>query len=766
MNGISVANRYVLVAGLFAVFSAGAVCLWSCSGAAEPRIERILLISIDTCRADYLSCYGHQAETTPNIDAVAREGVLFRNVASPVPLTLPAHCSMLTGTTPLHHGVHDNLGQQLSAQSLTVAETLKEYGFTTGAIVSAFVLDSKFGLDQGFDSYDDQFEEKHMAGDVSERKAGEATRHAIDWLAEHQNERTFLFLHYYDPHAPFEPPEPFAAEFADSPYAGEIAYVDDCIGQVIKHLKDTGTYDSTLIIITGDHGEMLGEHGESTHGYFIYESAIKVPLIIKLPAQHALREVPDLVGLVDIVPTVCALAGIESRRGVQGRSLAHSLEGRKTTNDGRYLYCESHTPGKYNANSLLGVVTDRWKYIQTTRPELYDLANDPTEANDLALKEPNRARELQDQLRQIIEEQYAGAEADSKLALDEADVRRLESLGYVGGGEASEAFDFAQDKDDPKDLIEFHEANEQLMALVVAKDYTEAESLCQKMLTQRPDFLDGRLMIARIAKEQGKAAEAVAHLRRAIELHPESEKAHTKLGIALKAQRKLGEAVQAYRQALRINPGYANAHNHLGLALAMSGQPAEALKHLQEAVRLEPNLAQAHHNLGTALASLGKLDEAIGAYRRAVQIDPEYVEAHTHLGLALATTGRTNEALKHFREAVRLEPNSLGALTAAAWILATHPDETARDPQEAVHLAERAAELTENRRAGILDTLAAAYAAAGQFDEAVTTAQAALSLAAAAGTDRFADDIRQRLELYRQGKPFRTTVLTRAAWRP
>jgi len=246
-------------------------------------IRNVILISIDTCRADHLSCYGFGRKTTPNIDAIAQEGILFENALTPIPLTLPAHSSMLTGTYPLYHKVRDNLNHRLAESNISIAEILREHGYTTGAIVSTFVLDVQFGLSQGFDSYNDQFEEPVGPREDKERRGSEASRFACIYLEEHRDEPFFLFLHYFDPHTDYEPPEPFASEYSDDLYAGEIAYVDHCLAQVIYKLKSLDLYDSTLIIIVGDHGEGLGEHGEAEHGYFIYEGMMKVPFIIRSP---------------------------------------------------------------------------------------------------------------------------------------------------------------------------------------------------------------------------------------------------------------------------------------------------------------------------------------------------------------------------------------------------------------------------------------------------------------------------------------------------
>ncbi|MHC4215388.1 MAG: sulfatase, partial [Planctomycetota bacterium] len=314
------------------------------------EIRNVLLISIDTCRADRLSCYGYRRKTTPNIDAIAEEGILFENAITPATMTLPAHCSMLTGTIPPYHGVHDNPDYQLAESNVTLAEMLTDKGFTCGAAVSAFIMDSEFGLDQGFDVYDDRFDKEIKSLGTVERRGSELTDHAISWLQKHHNENFFLFLHYYDPHFPYEPPEPFGSKFIGNPYAGEVAYTDHCIGQVIKKLKELDLYDSTLLVITSDHGEALGEHSEGTHGYFVYQSTLKVPLIFKVPGRRKAVRITDDVSLIDIVPTICGLMEIPVPTWVQGRDLSRYFSKKSYSAPERYLYCESFIPTKYDCN--------------------------------------------------------------------------------------------------------------------------------------------------------------------------------------------------------------------------------------------------------------------------------------------------------------------------------------------------------------------------------------------------------------------------------
>ncbi len=743
----------VILLGL--VLAAGVICFLRCSSQRPKEIRNVLLISIDTCRADYLSCYGYPRQSTPHIDAFAAEGFVFENAISPVPMTLPAHSSMLTGTIPPYHGVHYNEGYQLDKSNVTLAEILKQSGFTTGGIISAFVLDSEFGIDQGFDTYNDQFEqERKTPGDISERIGAEASRLAINWLNQHKNEKFFLFLHYFDPHNDYVPPEPFASKFAGNLYAGEIAYTDHCIGLVLSKLKQLGLYDSTLIIIAGDHGEMLGEHGELSHLYFVYQSAIKVPLIFRLPGQRKSKRIEELVGIVDIVPTVCGLLGIEVPKHVQGQDLSPCLLGKVRPDRGRYIYCESLFPTKYNASSLLGVVTNRFKYIQTTRPELYDLVKDQHENNNLIKQEPHEARILQDKLAQMLEQAVRKDELDSKMELDAKSRERLASLGYVGGG-IIEDFDFDQTREDPKDLIEFHHLYMTVMALVSQEMYGEAKVSAEELVRQRPDCLVGYRQLAEIARKQKDYSGVAVNLNMVIELNPEDAKAHNNLGTVLQLQGRLDDAINHYRIALQLEPDDADVHKNLGNALNAQGKLAEAISHYRQLLQIRPDDAPTHYQLGTALQLQGKLGESITHFMEVVRLTPGSAKAHYILARALNDGGRIKEAITEFKETLRLRPNWVSPMNSLAWLLATHRENKFRNPKEAIRLAERACELTNYKDAGLVDTLAAAYAAVGRFSDAVATAEKAIKLAASTDSKEQAAKIQNRLQLYKAGQPYR-----------
>ena len=727
-------------------------------GPRRPPIRNVLLISIDTLRADHVSSYGFPRRTTPTIDAVAREGVRFRNAYSPVPATLPAHSSMLTGTLPPTHGVRDNLHARLPDASITLAEVLKARGFATAAVVSSFVLDRRFNLGQGFGSYDDRFEAVHRFHDLSERKGDEAARHAAAWLDAHGREPFFLFVHFYDPHEPYEPPEPFASQFADDKYSGEVAFADHCAGEVLDKLKELRVYDSTLIVITGDHGEMLGEHGELNHGFFVYESALRVPLVFRVPrAKVAPREVDEAVSLIDIVPTVAALVGAPPPREAQGRDLSPWLAGDGGAGGGRPLYAETVTPTRYyGAASLLAVIMDGWKYIETSRPELYDLRRDPKETANLAGEEPARAERLARELKVILAAARQKAEPAEAAALDEDARRRLESLGYLSRGAGGAEVVFDRSKEDPKDLIGFFRSDQKLSELVEDKKYAQARTLCEEMLRERPRFADCHLQMSRIAAAEGdpktalaaaaKAVElspgkeearlhlagllrgrgdldgAIAQYREALARQPDSIDARTWLGRTLADKGRFDEAVGALRSAVASGPDSAEAATQLGFALAKQGHLAEAVESYRRALALDPGSAEAHAYLGSALAAQGRLDDAIAQFGQALRARPDHAELHDWLGVALREKGRPEDALPHFREAVRLDPG-----LAAAHLDLGRALKQQGKLDEAVQEYRRALAI-DPRQAAAHNSLGSALGSQGRLAEAVREFREALRL--------------------------------------
>lgn len=657
-------------------------------------VRNVVLISIDTCRADRLSGYGYKRKSTPSIDAIASEGALFEQALSPVPLTTPAHSSMLTGTYPPYHGVRLNNGEGLAAANVTLAELLHDAGLQTAAFVGGFPLDVGFHLNQGFDVYDARFTERTEGSPSNtERTAEEVSRPAMAWLEQHAAKPFFLFLHYYDAHLPYTPPPPFGSEYADDLYAGEIAYVDSWIGQVVARLRKLDAYDDTLMIVTADHGESLGEHGERSHGYFVYQGTQHVPLIIRAPHGRVRRPIEARVSLVDIVPTVLDLVGLRIPSPVQGVSLRGLLEGTRSPVRKSPLYCESLQPTQFDCASLAAIVDGPWKFIRAPKPELYDLSHDPAEAQNLADREPAVAERLREKLEASAAEMTAAAPEHGATPADEETVKRLQSLGYVGGGATSSGSEFDPSLEDPKDFAPTFEKLEEANAWFHSNRSADAERQLLAIVEERPSLVAAHEQLAQIARQDRRLADAVSH--------------YDKIVAILGATNKVAD------------------------------------------------LAQAEFALGFALHELGRDGDSIAHYEKSLALDPDQARVHLNLGIVLQVGGKPAEAAKHYEAAIRLQPDTATALNALAWIRATSRDAGLRNGAEAVRLAESACRLTGRKIVAYLGTLAAAYAESQRFDDAVAASREALALARASGDSAVSAQIEARMALYRSHRPYR-----------
>lgn len=760
-------------------------------------IRNVLLVSIDTCRADRLSCYGYKRPTTPNIDALARKGALFKTALTPVPLTTPAHSSMFTGTYPPTHGVHLNLYDRLADSNVTLAEMLHGAGFQTAAFVAGLTLDARFGLNQGFDTYDGHFEKAEHKDCFTKRDGEQVARAGIAWLDDHAQQPFFLFLHFFDAHIHYVPHPPFTTAYPDDPYAGEIAYVDNCIGRVLDRLRELGLYDNTLVIVVGDHGESLGEHGETAHGFFIYHSTLHVPLIIRAPGCGQGLQLDGNVSLADIAPSVLDMLGLKTPVQMEGLSLRAALEGGAAPDSQRPLYCESMDPATDGCSALHGIVEGGWKYILAPRQELYDLARDPGELTNLADKQPALAQRLRHRLEEMLKKMEKSAVQFSPAAVDQETVKRLQSLGYVGGGAVPAASALDVTREDPKDFLPI---SERLFSATVrfAVDHRYEEAEKEMLAIAAP-----HQMLGDMALEQQRPADAAAEYEKLVAILGESSnlagpgsvakenlaEAHHKLGLALQATGKTADAISHYEKALQIKPNIAEAHSNLGGLLVGLGMADKAIFHYQKVLEIEPNVAEARYNLGVLLAGRGKFSEAIAEFQRAVEIKPDFAEAHNNLAAVLAGRGYFDEAIFHFKRALEIRPDNAGTpqnlamaqaklagarlaidrrrealqssprdtalLVDTAWSLAANPNASLRNGKEAVELAQRAVQLTDGMDPAALDVLAAAYAEVGRFIDAVQTANKALDLATQQNKSLLAESLHGKLRLYEAGTPFR-----------
>lgn len=609
---------------LFATASVVYIVLVRLRGPRAGRVVRnpdanVLLVTLDTTRPDRIGAYGYPKAVTPEIDGLARAGALFENAYSPVPMTLPSHTSILTGTYPLFHGIHLNGKHVLAPGAVTLAKVLKSSGCATAAFVSSFILDSRFGLAQGFDYYGDRMEDAGKVKNLdSERRAETTFRDFEAWMDRRPAGRFFAWVHFYDPHYPYEPPEPYRsdARLAD-PYDGEIAYMDHYIGEIRRLLEKKGLAESTLIILAGDHGEAFGEHGETDgHTIFAYEENIRVPLVFWSGRgfPRGLR-VAARAGLVDIFPTVLDFLKLKAPAFVQGKSLVPLLDGRRAP--ARDLYFESdYFQDVLGCAPLRGVLSGPFKYIDLPKPELYKLARDPAEKTNLAGAESGapRVEKARDTLASL-EKTLAGGGWVSGKTMSAEERKRLESLGYL----SSSAKAAAGPACDPKDRIGYWNRSLQAQKLVKENKLDEAEALLRSLFDEDPHFIPVIEDLADLLFSRKRADSLQEVFERAIAQNPESA-------------------------ALRISfAGYLVRLDHAAEALAQL-QAAEPLAGPGERELLFFTFASAY-------GRLEKLEEAVGFFRKVLDLEPENFEAARLLGTTLMRLRRFDEALEAFQAA-------------------------------------------------------------------------------------------------------------------
>jgi arylsulfatase A-like enzyme/tetratricopeptide (TPR) repeat protein len=659
----------------------------------QPPPERVVLISIDTLRADHVGAYGAENAHTRTLDALAEAGVRFETAISPAPLTLPSHTTLLTGLDPPDHGVRHNGIYRLEEGVETLATRLQQQGFATAAFVGAIVLGSRYGLSRGFDHYDDSVViERSVRGlrGFAERPANAVIDAALAWLAN-APERFFLFVHLYDPHAEYQPPPGFAAAFPGDPYAGEIAFADQQIGRLIEALDALDTVEAesaTLIVVTSDHGDSLGEHGEATHSHFVYDSTQWVPLLMRGAGLPAGRVVPGVVALRDVAPTVLDLLGVEPLPGTEQRSLLPHIRDRRT--EARVAYLETlSTQFDWDMSPLLGLRGEDWKYVRAPRSELYDLRDDPGETRNLAPKQPERVRELD----AMLERRLEGARSPIPNVKPEEEERaRLEALGYVAAVWQPDRWQTHPPGRvggrDPKDgmaaVRTVHEADKLHVegrsqeALELLLGLEDEQSAVYHTLLSTVALAVGD---ARLAEESARAATSAAPLLMA---------GHMRLGNALLMQGRSAEARAVFEGMLSLDPAAPAALTSLGMIAEWQGQVEEAIRWYERAV--EASSIEAPWRLAAVYLESGRLTDADAVLTRA---DPEsFASAMAALRLALAeaAAGRSDAARERLARGVRAHPDA-GELRLSYARLLSEAQETepAREQLEAaLTIAEKA----------------------------------------------------------------------------
>jgi arylsulfatase A-like enzyme/cytochrome c-type biogenesis protein CcmH/NrfG len=634
-----------------------------------PKPEpNVVLITIDTLRADHVGCYGYKQIKTPNIDALAADGARFERAFAVVPVTLPSHSSMLTGTYPMSSGMHDFSGNKLSSLQPTMATVLKQDGYQTGAVIAAAVLDSRFGLNQGFDFYYDHFDFSRLDEanlDEMERPGNLVADVALDWLAKNSQKKFFLWMHLYDPHFPYHPPEPYRTEYATYPYDGEIAFADEQVGRLLRFLKEKGLYQNTLIVLSGDHGESLGEHGEKTHGFFVYNATMHVPLIIRLPENSAARTVAGPVSLVDLLPTVLGEVGLQVPVQVQGRSLLPEIRGAKVESDqrtpadhDRVLYGETFLPRiHFNWSELRGSENTKYHFIDAPKPELYDLAKDPGETHNLLAEKKAVADEMRAKLLGMIREYSAGKEMAEKTALDPALMERLKALGYAGfSGGTTDLTLNGRDLPDPKDRVVTYELISDAIADSQHGRFQESIDKLKNVVKTEPGLVPGHYLQGLNYYRLKMFSEAVEELQKTVQLSPDYALAVFNLGMAQAHAGQMDAAIATLQRALQLDPTNFEAAFNLGVAFIQTEQLEPAAAAFRQSVTINPELARGHRALGETLIYLDRVDEAIPELRRAVELAPQEAEMHASLAKALTAKGLTAEADEETRRARQLAP--------------------------------------------------------------------------------------------------------------
>ncbi len=663
----------------------------------------VVLITLDTTRADALGSYGQRRPITPNLDRLAAEGTQFLQCVSSAPSTLPSHATLFTGRYPFVHGARSNAGYVLSDENTTLAEVLRAQGYRTSAEVAAPVIGGHTQLDQGFDHYHDlEFPdvqrktirvrdgEGERTVEVNEREADDITRFGLRFIRENRSEKFFLWLHYFDAHQPYSPPGRFYETSSESPYHGEIQYVDEQIGRVLKQIEGLGLRERTLVVVTADHGEALGEHDEQTHVYFVYDSTIRVPLLFWGATVPRGMRVESLSRTVDVAPTILDMLGLPPLEGVQGTSLLPLMEGESLDLElvGYGASIEPHIV--FGASIIRFVRKGQWKYIHKVEPELFDLVGDPGELEDLSGVRPEIVERLRSDLYALIEEAPQQA-SGARTAIDTETAAQLEALGYMASAPI--------------------EALDDEMALL------EVSGVDPRALTD-----DMRL----VAKAEG-----------------------------FRLTRRLEESAATYRTVIERNPESLLLLMRFSNVLGWLGEDDERFEILTRVIGLAPTTAPAYADLAHIVYKRGDPAEAERLLAASLSIDPCTASPRATLAFLAAKRDDHDRHLQLLKEGIDQCPREDGILNNYAYALATNRDEENRDGDEALRIAKQITQGDEGRRPDYLDTLACAYAEVGDFASAVRAGEEALALQGAAGDPKLIEESKAHLEQFRAGRAVR-----------
>lgn len=629
----------------------------------------VLIVTLDTTRADRIGAYGYGDVHTPTLDRLAREGVLFEQASAAAPLTLPAHSSLFTGKFPPEHGVRDNGGYFLDPAETTLAEVLKGRGYKTGAFVGAYVLDGRWGLNQGFETYADDFDlSKYKAISLGaiQRPGNEVVDRALRWLGTVDDSRFFGWVHLYDPHSPYQPPEPFKSMYPDRPYVGEIAFTDAQVGRLVSYLESRHLLERTVIVVMGDHGESLDEHGEATHGFFIYESTLHVPLIVRAPypAARGGRRVADVVRSVDVMPTVLALLDVPVPAGIEGTSVVPLLTG-ASRDMGLESYSEALYPlHHFGWSDLRAMRSGRYKVVAAPRPELYDLQTDPGERSDLFRQREALGQRMLGRLRERERAFGKRDRGDTKSVEVDPDARaRLAALGYVGTFVAAAAPDEARTGlADPKDKVGLF--NKITTARDISKDdaaFDEVVEMLKQVVAEDPNVIDAWFMLGNMYAKVGRQAQAIPFFQRALALKPDDEMAVINLANVYRQLGRGADALAGFRRFLDLDPKNAQVRYQVAEILIDEGRVDEAERELRNALQIEPKLVAARNALGVIALKRGDTAGAEREIRAAIAEKSDVRLAHFNLALIAEQRADYRAAIAEYLQELDLHPNNYKA---------------------------------------------------------------------------------------------------------
>jgi len=641
---------------------------WKKSGVTKPNI---ILMTLDTTRADHLACYGYPNVRTPNLDALARRGVLFEQAATAAPLTLPAHSTIMTGMYPTYHGVRVNGNTALSDEQTTVAEVLSARGYRTGAFIGAFVLDGRWGLKQGFQHYDDQFDlkkYKHLDLGAIQKPGNQVMDAALTWLEEQKKSSFFAWIHLYDPHIPYDPPEPYYSEYGPRGptglYDGEIAFMDEQIGRCVAWLAKNGLDKTTILVLIGDHGEGLGGHGEATHGFFIYDSVIHIPFLVITPFPELRgKRVSSQVSSVDVFPTLLDLADIAAPLKVQGRSLLPAMFRPEKEGEG-VAYSESMVPNiQFGWSPLCSLRTARYKFIDAPRPELYDIHQDQGEQTNIYPQHSDIALKMKAELDRLLTETGKDAPTPQAANLDKDTIERLSALGYIGAPVTRKRStgDASSPLADPKDKLKIFEVVTRAGGLIMTERYDEAVELLEPALREDPTITQALLLLSTCYVHLGRREEAKANLDLILREDPENIQGLTALADILVGEGKNEDAIALCKRTLSVDGNNVEAYMLIGEIYIGEEDHAEALPYLEKAVELQPKLTRNCFNLAASLVGVRQYDRAETLLKDIIRESPKFPRANYNLGLLYEGQGRLEEARAAYAGEVSAFPREFQA---------------------------------------------------------------------------------------------------------